>query len=248
MRPDAPLHALVSVHDLMPETLPAVRRILDLLDRRGIGPVTLLVVPGRDWSAADLDLLRQLQDAGHVLAGHGWSHRVRRIAGPAHLLHSLLISRRAAEHLALGTEDLRRLVARCHAWFEVRGLNPPTLYVPPAWALGRLDRDALAALPFRQYETTGGVLDAYGGRFRRLPLAGFEADRRWRAGALRLWNAVNTARADAARPLRVAIHPRDLELRLGGALDALLARDLRCHHYGDLLDAPGPEPSPSGAH
>lgn len=237
MKADVPLHALVSVHDVMPETLPAVRRILELLEHHDLAPATLLVVPGRDWSAEDLGALRRWQAAGHALAGHGWTHRVERIAGPAHLLHSMFVSRRCAEHLALDGEALRLLVERCHGWFEVRGLEPPSLYVPPAWAMGALDRDALAALPFRQYETTTGVLDAWSGSFTRLPLVGFEADAPWRAPVLRAWNRMNRRRADPTTPLRIAIHPRDLDLRLGADLEALLGEPMRCLAYGDLLAA-----------
>ena len=73
MRSDS-LAALVSIHDVMPETRTQVTAMLARL-RLPCEAVTLLVVPGKDWQEGDLDWLRSLQNAGHPLAGHGWSHR-----------------------------------------------------------------------------------------------------------------------------------------------------------------------------
>ncbi len=53
-----------------------------------------------------------------------------------HRLHAALISRDVAEHLSRPAHELVALVHRCHGWFAAHGLPAPTLYVPPAWALG----------------------------------------------------------------------------------------------------------------
>ena len=68
------LSGLISIHDVMPETR---ERVTDILERIAWLPpaaVTLLVVPGKDWRAADLDWLRDLSERGYPLAGHGWRH------------------------------------------------------------------------------------------------------------------------------------------------------------------------------
>ena len=91
------IRALVSVHDVMPETLPQVERILTLLDAEGIAPVTLLVVPGTGWNNEGIERLRGYQARGCELAGHGWVHRVERITGFAHRVHSRVISRNSTE-------------------------------------------------------------------------------------------------------------------------------------------------------
>lgn len=217
---------LVSVHDLMPETLSPVLDILARLGEAGLAPATLLVVPGCDWSRDQLRTLKSLERAGHELAGHGWRHRAERIAGPGHWLHSRLISRQVAEHLCLTEDQIAALIGRCFGWFGDVGLQAPALYVPPAWAMGPIARTRLATLPFRYYEALTGIYDAARDRFRRLPLLGYEADDRLRAWSLRLSNGLNRAWANSDRPLRLAIHPRDLALRL----DADLLRDLR--RYG----------------
>lgn len=230
-------YPLVSVHDLMPETLRPVLEILAQLRRHGQGPVSILVVPGCDWSREQLATLKSLQQDGHMLAGHGWHHRVARIRDFGHWLHSRLISRQVAEHLALAEDEIAALIERCFAWFGDQGLRTPDLYVPPAWAMGRISRTRLATLRFRYYEFLTGVYDARQGRFHRLPLLGYEADTGPRARSLRLSNAVNR-RLGQRRAPRLAIHPHDLRLRLAGDL----ARDLQQYRSSDAHQA-GIDPS-----
>lgn len=220
------IRTLVSVHDVMPETLERVQHVLDLCARVNPGPITLLVVPGRHWDSAQIDRLRGWQAAGHRLAGHGWLHWVEGFGGLYHRLHGAVISRRVAEHLALDRTAIVRLIRRCHGWFESQGLAPPDLYVPPAWAMGAIPPADLAALPFPRYEVLTGVRDAANGQLLPLPMLGYEADTPARALAIRLWNRVNRRRAATRGWLRIAIHPDDLDLRL--------AADLRddLHRFG----------------
>lgn len=218
------VRALVSIHDVMPDTLRETARILDLLERADVAPVTLLVVPGTGWKAPGLKQLRAFQDAGHVLAGHGWLHHVERFVSLRHRLHGRLISRQVAEHLALDAGGIAALIERCHRWFGEAGLAPPRLYVPPAWAMGAIPRNALAALPFDQYELFSGVLSARTGQLRRIALTGYEADTPLRAPLIRAWNRYNRRRARALGWLRIGIHPHDLDLRLAEDLRADLRR------------------------
>lgn len=230
---DGAVRALVSIHDLMPETLSAVRRLLDRLPAPA--PITLLVVPGRGWDAAGIAALRDLQRAGYPLAGHGWRHHCDRITRFGHRLHSALISRRVAEHLALDAAGIVALVNRCHGWFREQDLLPPTLYVPPAWALGPITPARLAAdCPFARYEVFSGVLEPARGRVIRLPLLGYEADTRTRVPAIALWNALNRAAARRVGWLRIGIHPFDGDLHLRAALLADLARYRRLGDYADV--------------
>lgn len=227
---------LVSVHDVMPQTLERVQSILDLCAGVNPGPLTLLVVPGLDWNQAGIDRLRCWQSQGHRLAGHGWIHRVEHFGGLAHRIHGLFLSRRVAEHLALERSEIAELIERCHAWFPAQRLPSPELYVPPAWALGAIPRADLAALPFTRYELLAGVLDTISGRLRPIPLVGYEADTPGRAPLIRLWNSINRRRAAASGWLRIAIHPRDPELRLGSDLRKDLRRYTRWTTYAALAD------------
>ncbi|MFB1488517.1 MULTISPECIES: polysaccharide deacetylase family protein [unclassified Thiocapsa] len=217
------IRALVSVHDVMPETLPQVERILTLLDEEGIAPVTLLVVPGVGWSSEGIERLRGFQARGCELAGHGWIHHVEPITGLRHRIHSRFISRNVAEHLALDHAGIQELIARCHAWFVDQGLGAPALYCPPAWAMGPIPRSTLASLPFTGYELFSGVLSAQTGRMHPVPLTGYEADTALRTVVIRAWNRLNRRRAARAGWIRIGIHPYDLDLRLAEDL----RRDLR---------------------
>ena len=228
--------ALVSIHDLMPSTMPAVRRALDLLSSKRTTPVTLLVVPGSGWSRDEIRELKALERNGHPLAGHGWLHRTDRFGGAYHRLHGLTISRRVAEHLALDDDGIVALINRCHAWFGDNGLDPPALYVPPAWAMGSAPPERLAdECPFPLYETFTGIFDADCRRYRRIPMLGYEADQRLRIPVIRLWNALNRHWALTNGVLRIGIHPNDPELHLRRDLVADLERYRITRDYSSLL-------------
>ncbi len=210
--PASPRTLLVSVHDVTPGTLPRVREIVRALRPR-IGPaLTLLVVPGWSWAAPQIRQLRAWQDGGIELAGHGWRHRAERICTLGHRVHSRVISRDEAEHLSLSREGICARINRCHAWFAGNGLRPPSLYVPPAWAMGRLPPAASRALPFSFYETLCGVYDARTGDFLRMPVTGYMADTPSRVVLLKGINALCLALP--LRAVRIALHPNDLRLPL----------------------------------
>jgi len=219
----------------MPSTLDAVERIAGRLQDRGIRKLTLLVVPDTGWDDRGLERLAALQRSGAELAGHGWQHRIRRIRNLRHWLHSTFISRNVAEHLALDRQDVVALMQDCADWFAAHGMSTPTLYVPPAWAMGEATQADLDALPYACYETLYGLYDARSRRFKRLPMIGFEADTRSRALACRLWNGVNLLPGQSA--VRFSIHPMDFELRLGRHLRALLEREWQPLYYGEMLAA-----------
>lgn len=216
MRPD------ISIHDVMPGTLDQVDEQLALIMHYCPGPVTLLAVPGKPWSKRDLDRLRGWVSAGHSLAGHGWQHRARRIKGAKHRLHSLLVSRDCAEHLALDSGGIVELMKRNRRWFIEQDLPPPELYVPPAWALGTVKAAELRETGFARVETLSGYLDIATGGFRRSALIGFEAASAWQVPVLKLSNAFNRLLA-ARLPLRVALHPHDHRLPLSADLEKALA-------------------------
>ncbi len=217
------LSVIVSIHDVMPETLRDVDNILDWLEAHCAGPVTLLVVPGRNWKSWQLDWLREQQLKGVTLAGHGWQHGVDQRRTLYHKLHGMLLSRMAAEHLLLDEQGIVDLINRCFDWFVAHDFLPPSLYVPPAWAMGRIRTGRLDSLPFRLYESLSGIYCTSGRSAISLPLAGYEADTALRAGFLVAWNRVNELRARrCGKPLRISIHPGDLTLRLSTSLAAQL--------------------------
>ena len=232
--------AIVSVHDVMPATLGGVNRILSLLDEARIPPPTLLVVPGKDWTPDALEVLREFAERGHPLAGHGWTHKsVYGSRTLYHRLHGLLISRNEAEHLSRAPEEIAERVRKCYDWFPSVDLPAPELYVPPTWALGALSPNTLKSLPFRWYEVLRGFIDARTGKARWLPLVGFEADTTFRKVGVRFWNTLNTAVANGMRdPLRISIHPGDLDLFLGDDLKKMVQNPWRFIRESEVMVPP----------
>ena len=200
--------------------------ILRFLEKINVFPATLLVVPGLPWPAKKIKELRALQDSGYEIAGHGWQHRAGCIHSRWHRLHKMLISGTEAEHLSLSSAEIAKIITGCYRWFEAAGLAPPSLYVPPAWAMGRISKKVLQTLPFRLYETQAGIYDPLTGVFHPVPLTGYMADKRLRTNALKIVNRISTL--PFFHYLRIAIHPNDLNLPLADHLKTHLHR---CHRF-----------------
>ncbi|MGM0453305.1 MAG: polysaccharide deacetylase family protein [Thermodesulfobacteriota bacterium] len=228
---NGPGAAIVSIHDVTPAALPDVAGIIEWLKTLAVWPITLLVVPDAGWSVSEIVYLEGLQDEGVDLAGHGWAHHAASRRTPWHRLHGQVLSQHEAEHLSRSAGEIETIILRCHDWFEAMVLNAPQLYVPPAWAMGRISRKALKALPFRFYETLFGLYDSRADRFYRMPVVGYMADNVFRTRTLRISNTFNRL---MGTPLRVAIHPKDLHLPLAGDLQRLLCGTHRFYRYGDV--------------
>jgi predicted deacetylase len=236
-KPEYP--ALASIHDLMPETLDRVERIIEKFQDRRILPAALLVVPGKPWKDRELDKIHQWVGQGFTLIAHGWHHW-----GPPqsfrHHLHSLIISRQEAEHLSKSKEEVMAIMQRSHDWFVHQGFPEPEVYIPPTWALGCLEPSDLKSLPYRCIETLFGYWkvpaeDSELPEFVRLPVTGFLADTLDRAVFSRIWNRIHVRKARRQNvPLRISIHPDDFELRIADQLENILSGDWNWWDYSDL--------------
>ncbi|CUJ21185.1 polysaccharide deacetylase family protein [Cognatishimia activa] len=227
------MKTLVSIHDVMPDTMGEVAEQLQICRHLGVEKVTLLVVPGLSWSSSQIEQIRQWQEEGYELAAHGWHHKCETISTLKHQLHSVLLSRDVAEHLCLTSGEIAKLMIRSGNWFEDNGFNRPELYVPPAWALGEITEKALAETGFRMVETLRGVRFPQSGERVSLPLVGFEADTAVRALALTVFNGFST-RASNNRLLRVSLHPHDHKLRLQNNLRTILRNSDESFDYASL--------------
>ena len=228
------MKALISIHDVMPNTMTEVAEILEICFSLRIKRVTLLVVPGLDWQQEQVDQLRQWEKSDCELAAHGWVHRCSSKKSLWHHIHSLILSRNVAEHLSLKPDDITELMNKSSNWFVENGFNQPSLYVPPAWALGKISKRALQACEYSQVETITGVIFTKYGQTKRLPLVGFEADTFTRELALRFLNGV-ALRIPTRKPLRISIHPYDHKLRLSEYLETVLKHCTQTLSYSDIL-------------
>ena len=204
---------LLSIHDVMPKTLDRVMRLIDLLETYNITTATCLVVPGCSWKTNQIDKLRELENLGYDLAGHGWSHIASCEKSLYHLIHSIIISRDAAEHLSLSSDEILVLMTKCAMWFKEKNLIVPYVYVPPAWAIGNVKWEDLSFLPFKLYETLTGIYHCE--KFHHIPLVGYEADNLFRRVSVKSLNKLNKLYSTLLKkPIRVSLHPNDLELGL----------------------------------
>lgn len=232
------MNALLSIHDVTPDTIERVERIINALPNVCRQKLILLVVPGLPWTISQIEQLASWQRAGMELAGHGWIHSATHITSFYHRLHSALISRDAAEHLSLNRDQLMTLVHDSFAWFAEHNLRRPTLYVPPAWALGRLNTQDLRNLPFKYYETTSGIYSAEQDRHITLPLVGFEADTLFRQHSLMIWNSVNMLLGRHFGCTRIGIHPFDFDYRLKNQIIPTIQRSEYFLQTFELFDPP----------
>jgi predicted deacetylase len=224
--PDVPA-LLVSVHDVAPATLDQARRWAWHLDERDV-PITFQVIPG-PWRGRPLDAdpstrtwLWVRQCGGDEIALHGWTHRAE--AGERSLRRTVgrciargteefweLGSREAAERVRAGLDVLARA--------ELEALG----FTPPGWLIAPHARHAVGTCGLRYLADHRGVHDLGSGRVLRAPALTLRAGGRGeRTGAL-AFAAMVRRRARAGLPVRIALHPEDLDRpELAGiALDAI---------------------------
>ncbi|MFO7803015.1 MAG: polysaccharide deacetylase family protein [Desulfovermiculus sp.] len=225
--------AIVSIHDVMPSTLPKVGQIIRFLQALHVHALTLLIVPGKEWTDRQIAQLLAWQNKGVELAGHGWQHRITGKKGVWHTFHAQVISRDEAEHLSKSRQEIAEIIYRSYDWFQQAGLAEPLLYVPPVWAMGSMPGRELFRLPFALYETLTGVFDVQRQRYRFMPLTGYMADTHIRTLCLKALNAVNLALPGG--PVRVAIHPNDLHYALKADLSRHLGRFDQFLTYKEIM-------------
>jgi predicted deacetylase len=231
------MKAIISIHDCMPETMDKIQYILKWLKERHVPPVTILVVPGKNWSENQLSLLKQFTEEGHILSAHGWYHHTQ-AKKILHRIHSLIISKDVAEHLDLNQQGILELINKSCQWFIQKQLPAPSLYVPPAWALGAINKKTLTKTSVKQIEVTRGVIhlsSSHKPKLQTLPLTGYEADSPFRVCFLSKWNQFQQRQAqNKSLPLRISIHPYDLDLPIAEQLEQQLKSVETFLNYTDL--------------
>ena len=226
---------LLSIHDIMPETLGRVMKLIAMLEKNNIVNATCLIVPGRSWDDKQIQKLHDLESMGFDLAGHGWNHLIKHKKSFYHYFHSVLLSRDVAEHLSLTSEEIIQLMLQCADWFGDNNFKTPYTYVPPAWAIGDVTWEDLSVLPYMAYETLTGIY--HKDTFHTLPLVGYEADNLFRTVSVKILNKTNNLFSIITnRPLRLSIHPYDLELGLASDLKNILNKNLSFFSYKQFFE------------
>jgi len=214
----------ISIHDVRPNNVYKIINIINLLfDKYNIRKITLLVIPGLNWNDKQIEILKSLQNkAGIELAAHGWCHKSDSIKTIYHYMHSKLISADSAEHLSKSKLSIIKILNNSHLWFSNQGLNSPTLYVPPAWALGNINKEDLSEISFNEFEMTSGAF--INNKFIFIPLIGFEVKTYFKFIIVKILNLINYLLYSFFGVLRIAIHPDDFNLLLKRDLDKYLRK------------------------
>jgi predicted deacetylase len=213
------MHSLVvSLHDVHPGSFAAVRAQREWLLARGVGRAVLLVIPdhhARGEITADAALcgwLRERAAAGDEIVQHGYHHlRTGDAARRGNVFWTKVYTANEAEFLDLPESGAAELLARGRAVLAGAGLRADG-FIAPAWLLGDAARRAVWAAGFR-YTTTIGEVTACDGRGLRSQSLCWSARAAWRRAASVAWNAVLWRRVRASEWVRLALHPRDLEVR-----------------------------------
>ena len=214
----------ISIHDVRPNNILKIINIINLLfDKYRIQKITLLVIPGLNWDDKHIKILKSLQNkTGIELAAHGWCHKSNPIKTIYHFMHSKLISADSAEHLSKSKQSIIKIFNDSYLWFSNQGLNSPTLYVPPTWELGNINKEDLSASPFNEFEIITGVF--INNKFILIPLIGFEVKTYFKFIIVKVLNFINYLSYSFFGVLRIAIHPNDFDLLLKRDLDKYLRK------------------------
>lgn len=205
------------LHDVAPPTWPAWRPLLDWLDARGIGPLTLLVVPL--WhggirlqdAPALVEALEQRRRRGDELVLHGHRHLDPAPAprSPAGWVARRVLSAGEAECAALDALSFAALLRRGLQAFDDCGWTPRG-FVPPAWQMPREGIGVLAGCGLHYSADRRHLVDVPASRRLVAPALSMSARTAWRRRLSQAWVRAQGRRLGGQPALRLAIHPGDL--------------------------------------
>lgn len=195
-----------------------------MLRRLGAGNrYSMLVVPNfwSQWPLEDhpefLEWLRARERDGVEMILHGYYHRDRRThRGPTARLKAGLMTAGEGEFLALGYEDAAARIAAGRSSLQAALARPVEGFVAPAWLYSEATRKVLRDQGFGFAEDHWSVWSPSRDDLclARSPVVSYSSRTRMRITTSWLWSRTATLALGAARVVRHAIHPHDLDSRL----------------------------------
>lgn len=207
----------IAVHDVAPATWPRCEVLLDLLQRLGRPPATLLVVPDyhrRGRVERDLAFVRAIDRrlaGGDEIALHGYYHVDDGPAphAPLEWLTRRVLTAREGEFAALTEHEAAiRLEAGLRAFARLQW--PVDGFVAPAWLLGGGARAALAKTHLRYTSTHAHLEILADGRRIAAPAISTSARSAVRRWGSRQWLRLARVALRNEPLVRVALHPSDV--------------------------------------
>ncbi len=228
----------VAVHDVEPRSFSRVREIREWLLARGVGQVTLLVIPAADLhpigtrAPALAAWLRGRVACGDTVAQHGLAHKASVIAPWPRSIVAAWQGGSAAEFPGLGADATARRVLTGRRLLKDIELDPRG-FVAPGYAYTRALRGVLAD-SFEWFADTRRIqARSYQIKSRALCLGSSTSLKRLLSPPL-----VRTAARNPGEVMRIDVHPADFDLpghvaTLESLLERAAGRDVVT--YDELL-------------
>jgi predicted deacetylase len=184
--------------------------------------------------------LRACLGRGHEIAQHGWAHAATGRGSRRRRALGRIVARGCAEFWTLDEAEAARRLELGRAQLRAVGIEPAG-FTPPGWLASAGALRSVRVLGYRYTTSHLGVMDlSTGARHRAVALSHRSGGSLERPGSALM---ARTARllAGQGRPVRIALHPEDLErphLRSAAlaAIDAALEAGASPTTYLDLVD------------
>ncbi len=222
---------IVSLHDVTPSTFDRVRRQVDELASFGVTRTSLLAVPcyhGNEKLGDDPALVKWLcarQSEGHEVVLHGWLHQISNLKSlsrrggdqisnpspsPLSWFYRNLYTAGEAEFLTLNHGEARALIGHGLAMFNELGLRARG-FIAPAWLMNPEVERAAADQGLAYTNTISELVRLPGGKRHATRSCVWSTRAAWRRECSLAWNALLFRRLHDVEPLRISLHPSDLE-------------------------------------
>ena len=220
----------VIIHDVAPATQPHCEQVIAFVNRAGVAPVTLLVVPCYHHQATTPAFERWIETRlrhGDELALHGFTHLDESAPSKnwADRVRRQWYTDGEGEFAAIDAVEARKRLEAGLRWFAERGW-PVRGFVAPAWLMGW---GAWAALHAQSLDYTCTLNDVIGlthderAVLRARSLV-FSTRAAWRRHVSLVWNTVLGLYQRDAPLMRVELHPSDvLHADVRRAIERMLA-------------------------
>lgn len=227
---------IVSLHDVAPPYVDAIRTQLELLAAIGVRRVVLKVVP--NWhgahplerSSALLDLLHAQAATGSQVVLHGFEHRPR---GPFRgdvlsRMRARLFAAQAAEFLTLSTGDAEVALRKGLAAFAQAGLAAPLAFCAPGWLCNAAAEAALKRVGFRYLIGMFGLRRLHDSRRIATPGIGYMGASPGQEAGVQILNGIVRHTVLPSAPVaKVYLHPQSdpggpLVLRILRAIERMI--------------------------
>jgi predicted deacetylase len=211
---------IVSLHDFHGISLSSINRQIDWLRTVGVDRTTILAVPDYHGKGAlrsggqEAKFLREMMEAGHEVALHGYNHlRMRpgseKKSGVSQFFFTRLYTANEAEFYDLSEREAAELLREGVSLLSDCGVLPRG-FVAPGWLISP---GAIQAIWKAGMEWTclAGVILGREGFMEHARSFCWSTRSAWRVPASVIWNRLLFARNAKSLTVRVSLHPADLE-------------------------------------